>query len=51
MSPVGTPADRLTALLAPLGGRVSAERLSDDVALWGREVDDGRYAVVVATDD
>ncbi|MGY0066412.1 class I SAM-dependent methyltransferase [Streptomyces sp. QTS137] len=51
VSPVGIPADRLTALLDPLGGRVSAERLSDDVALWGREVDDERYAVVVATDD
>lgn len=46
MSPVGIPADRLTALLAPLTVRVSVERLSGDPALWGREVDDERYAVV-----
>ncbi|MFE9775470.1 class I SAM-dependent methyltransferase [Streptomyces sp. NPDC005931] len=49
-SPVGIPADRLTALLAPLGGRVSVERLSDDAALWGGEVDDERYAVVAVPD-
>ncbi|MEU7474147.1 class I SAM-dependent methyltransferase [Streptomyces sp. NPDC044984] len=50
VSPVGVPADRLTALLAPLGGRVSVERLSRDAALWGREVDDERYAVVAVPD-
>ncbi|MEU3900559.1 class I SAM-dependent methyltransferase [Streptomyces sp. NPDC045251] len=46
VAPVGIPADRLTALLAPLAGRVRVERLSDDPALWGREVADERYAVV-----
>ncbi|MEU3758894.1 class I SAM-dependent methyltransferase [Streptomyces albogriseolus] len=46
VSPVGIPADRLTALLAPLTARVRVERLSGDPALWGREVDDERYAVV-----
>jgi SAM-dependent methyltransferase len=50
VSPVGIPADRLTALLAPLGGRASVERLSQDPALWGREVDDERYAVVAVPD-
>lgn len=47
-SPVGIPADRLTALLAPLAGDVRVERLSDDARLWGREVDDERYAVVAS---
>ncbi len=46
VSPAGIPADRLTALLAPLGGRVRVEHLSGDPALWGREVDDERYAVL-----
>ncbi|MFF8637584.1 class I SAM-dependent methyltransferase [Streptomyces pilosus] len=46
VSPAGIPADLLTALLAPLGGRVGVERLSGDAALWGREVDDERYAVL-----
>jgi SAM-dependent methyltransferase len=46
VSPVGIPADRLTALLAPLARDVRLERLSDDARLWGREVDDERYAVV-----
>ncbi|MFF5342682.1 class I SAM-dependent methyltransferase [Streptomyces althioticus] len=46
VSPVGIPADRLTALLAPLTARVRVERLSGDPALWGREVEDERYAVV-----
>ncbi|GHB53292.1 SAM-dependent methyltransferase [Streptomyces viridiviolaceus] len=46
VAPVGIPADRLTALLTPLAGRVRVERLSDDASLWGREVDDERYAVV-----
>ncbi|MEZ3182038.1 class I SAM-dependent methyltransferase [Streptomyces pimonensis] len=49
-SPVGIPADRLTALLAPLGGRVDVERLSEDTAPWGRGVDDERYAVVAVPD-
>ncbi|MDH6627378.1 SAM-dependent methyltransferase [Streptomyces sp. LBL] len=46
VSPVGIPADRLTALLAPLGGHVRVDPLSDDALLWGRDVDDERYAVV-----
>ncbi|RSN51527.1 SAM-dependent methyltransferase [Streptomyces sp. WAC 04229] len=46
VTPVGIPADLLTALLTPLGGRVRVERLSDDPALWGRAVADERYAVV-----
>ncbi|MER7776117.1 class I SAM-dependent methyltransferase [Streptomyces sp. NPDC096191] len=46
LTPVGIPADLLTALLTPLAGRVRVERLSDDPALWGREVTDERYAVV-----
>jgi SAM-dependent methyltransferase len=44
--PVGIPAERLTALLAPIAGQVRAERLSDDPLLWGGEVTDERYAVV-----
>ncbi|MCZ9352492.1 class I SAM-dependent methyltransferase [Streptomyces mutabilis] len=46
VAPVGIPAARLTALLAPLAGRVRVERLSDDPVLWGREVADERYAMV-----
>jgi hypothetical protein len=49
VSPVGIPADRLTELLAPLvsvAGHVRVERLSDDPLLWGKTVDDERYAVV-----
>ncbi|MFD7279357.1 class I SAM-dependent methyltransferase [Streptomyces sp. NPDC059862] len=45
-SPVGIPAERLRALLVPLGGRVWVERLSEDAGLWGRRVEDERYAVV-----
>ena len=46
VSPVGIPADRLAALLAPLAGDVRLERLSDDPLLWGKAVDDERYAMV-----
>lgn len=46
VSPVGIPADRVTALLGPLTGQARVERLSDDPSLWGREVADERYAVV-----
>ncbi|MEV5015022.1 class I SAM-dependent methyltransferase [Streptomyces sp. NPDC053780] len=46
VTPVGIPAGTLTALLTPLAARVCVERLSDDPALWGREVADERYAVV-----
>ncbi|PWI20912.1 SAM-dependent methyltransferase [Streptomyces sp. Act143] len=48
VSPVGIPADRLTALVEPLAGQVRVERLSGDPLLWGRAVEDERY-VVVAT--
>jgi SAM-dependent methyltransferase len=44
--PVGIPADRLTALLEPLTSGVRVERLSGDPLLWGRSVDDERYAVI-----
>ncbi len=43
------PAERLTALLAPIAGQVRVERLSDDPQLWGGEVADERYAVVAVT--
>ncbi|MFF7165958.1 class I SAM-dependent methyltransferase [Streptomyces sp. NPDC008086] len=43
---VGIPADRLTALLAPLAGALRVEHLSGDARLWGRAVDDERYAAV-----
>ena len=46
VSPVGIPADLLTGLLAPLAAHVRVERLSDDEQLWGKAVDDERYAVV-----
>ncbi|KUO16349.1 class I SAM-dependent methyltransferase [Streptomyces dysideae] len=48
VTPVGIPADRLAALLAPLTGPVRVERLSGDARLWGKDVDDERYAVVAA---
>ncbi|MFI1440013.1 class I SAM-dependent methyltransferase [Streptomyces fructofermentans] len=46
VSPVGLSADRLTGLLAPLVRELRVDRLSDDSPLWGREVDDERYALV-----
>lgn len=46
VSPVGIPADLLTTLLAPLTGQVRVDRLSGDALLWGRDVEDERYAVV-----
>ncbi|MEU9345686.1 class I SAM-dependent methyltransferase [Streptomyces sp. NPDC048278] len=46
VTPVGIPADRLTALLAPLTADVRMEPLSAQAALWGKQVDDERYAVV-----
>ncbi|WAZ20692.1 class I SAM-dependent methyltransferase [Streptomyces cinnabarinus] len=48
VSPVGLPADLLTGLLAPIAGDLRVERLSDDERLWGRAVDDERYAVVAS---
>ncbi|MFG2131097.1 class I SAM-dependent methyltransferase [Streptomyces sp. NPDC048751] len=46
VSPVGIPADRLTALLAPLAEDVRVEPLAHDARLWGKAVEDERYAVV-----
>jgi SAM-dependent methyltransferase len=46
VTPVGIPADRLTALLAPVTGHTRVDRLSDDPRLWGGAVTDERYAVV-----
>lgn len=42
----GLSAGHLTTLLAPFTERVHHERLSDDPDLWGKEVDDERYALV-----
>ncbi|MEU6231099.1 class I SAM-dependent methyltransferase [Streptomyces sp. NPDC047042] len=49
VSPAGIPADTLTALLTPLAADVQVERLSGDARLWGREVEDERYAVLAGT--
>ncbi|KOV91229.1 class I SAM-dependent methyltransferase [Streptomyces sp. NRRL B-3648] len=46
LAPVGIPAARLTAHLAPLTRDVRVERLSEDSPLWGKDVADERYAVV-----
>ncbi|MFE9769021.1 class I SAM-dependent methyltransferase [Streptomyces sp. NPDC005808] len=51
VSPVGISADRLTALLEPLAADIRVERLSDDSRLWGREVEDERYAMVALVPD
>ncbi|MFI6939730.1 trifunctional class I SAM-dependent methyltransferase/NUDIX hydrolase/VOC family protein [Streptomyces sp. NPDC050418] len=42
----GLPVERITEALAPLALRVAAEDLSADARLWGKTVDDLRYAVV-----
>ncbi|MFG2312488.1 class I SAM-dependent methyltransferase [Streptomyces sp. NPDC048566] len=50
--PVGLSAERLTSLLRPLvaeagaGSAPHVEPLSGDARLWGREVEDERFAVV-----
>lgn len=46
VSPAGISADRLVGLLEPVGGQVRVEPLSQDERLWGRRVDDERYAVL-----
>ncbi|GAA3134277.1 class I SAM-dependent methyltransferase [Streptomyces rameus] len=46
VSPVGIPSGRLVALLEPLVRQVRVEQLSGHSRLWGKEVDDERYAVV-----
>ncbi|WP_327716168.1 class I SAM-dependent methyltransferase [Streptomyces sp. NBC_00490] len=48
VSPVGIPAERLTALLDSVAAHVRVEQLSGDPLLWGRAVADERYAVVAA---
>ncbi|GGN90062.1 SAM-dependent methyltransferase [Streptomyces albiflavescens] len=50
VSPVGIPADRLTAFLDPLVSHLRVEPLSADARLWGREVEDERYAVVATVE-
>jgi SAM-dependent methyltransferase len=47
VSPVGIPAAELAELAAPLGGRLLIEQLGHDPALWGRAVEDERYAAVL----
>ena len=47
---VGIPAEVVAGLVEPLGGRVLVERLSEQSVLWGKDVDDERYAVVVRGD-
>lgn len=47
---VGLSAARLTGLLAPHTERIHHEPLSGDARLWGREVDDERYALVARTE-
>lgn len=43
----GLAAAELAALAGPLGGQVRIEQLGHAAELWGREVDDERYAAVV----
>ncbi|MEU1118611.1 MULTISPECIES: methyltransferase domain-containing protein [unclassified Streptomyces] len=45
-SPAGLPMSRLVAALTPLAFHLHTERLSGDAELWGRRVEDERYAVV-----
>ncbi|POX36644.1 NUDIX hydrolase [Streptomyces sp. Ru73] len=46
-APIGITARELEQLTAPLARRTHLERLTDDAALWGKEVRDERYALVV----
>lgn len=50
VTPAGISADALTALLTPLAERTRVERLSGEAALWGKEVEDERYAVVAVVE-
>jgi hypothetical protein len=47
---VGISAEVVSGLVEPLGASVLVERLSEDSLLWGKDVDDERYAVVVSGD-
>ncbi|MER7568152.1 class I SAM-dependent methyltransferase [Streptomyces sp. NPDC097941] len=46
----GISAEVVSGLVEPLGARVLVERLSEDSRLWGKDVDDERYAVVARSD-
>ncbi|UUU20933.1 class I SAM-dependent methyltransferase [Streptomyces sp. DSM 40750] len=46
VSPVGIPAERLYGLVAPLVSEAEVVWLGDDSPLWGKKVEDERYAVV-----
>ncbi|MFH8612394.1 methyltransferase domain-containing protein [Streptomyces sp. NPDC018029] len=46
VAPAGLPMPRLVSALTPLVSHLHSERLSGDARLWGRQVDDERYAVV-----
>ncbi|MFC8429390.1 class I SAM-dependent methyltransferase [Streptomyces sp. NPDC057253] len=47
---VGISAEVVRGLAEPLEARVFVERLSEDSLLWGKDVHDERYAVVVRGD-
>ncbi|MGW7087776.1 methyltransferase domain-containing protein [Streptomyces sp. NPDC054871] len=46
MNPSGIPASRLIEILTPPAARLHSERLSGDERLWGKKVEDERYALV-----
>ena len=50
VTPAGISAEVLRGLVEPLGGRVRVESLSGESVLWGKDVSDERYAVVVVGD-
>ncbi|MFC8126652.1 trifunctional class I SAM-dependent methyltransferase/NUDIX hydrolase/VOC family protein [Streptomyces sp. NPDC057302] len=47
-NPNGIPMDRLISALTPVAAHLHSERLSGDERLWGRKVEDERYAVVAS---
>ncbi|QHC21933.1 class I SAM-dependent methyltransferase [Streptomyces sp. GS7] len=49
-APIGLRATELAALAAPLASRTELFELSAEPALWGREVRDERYALIVHPD-
>ncbi|MER6159034.1 class I SAM-dependent methyltransferase [Streptomyces sp. NPDC001868] len=46
VAPVGIPAERLYGLVAPLVSEAAVVPLGDDPLLWGKPVEDERYAVL-----
>lgn len=46
VAPAGIPAERLYGLVAPLVSDVEVVPLGDDPLLWGKPVEDERYAVL-----